>query len=85
MPAVLERVDEAATTRNVVMRYTSAATPSTSTLKDTLPAREDNLEINRHIRLTRRDSEIFLALLYSDEEPNDALRQAAEEYNRKHR
>lgn len=33
-------------------------------------------------RLSDRDRDIFLALLNSDEEPNEALKQAVEEYKK---
>ena len=35
------------------------------------------------IRLSDRDRDIFLAMLDSDEEPNEALKQAAEEYKKR--
>ncbi|MFL6210521.1 MAG: DUF1778 domain-containing protein [Pyrinomonadaceae bacterium] len=85
MVAVLQRMDEAATKKEVVVRYSSAATPATVTVDKNASTRGYEQTINRHIRLTRRDSEVFLALLDSDEEPNNALKQAAEEYKRKHR
>jgi uncharacterized protein (DUF1778 family) len=43
---------------------------------------EEVLERRRTIRLSNRDRDLFLALLDSDEGPNEALREAAERFKR---
>jgi uncharacterized protein (DUF1778 family) len=46
---------------------------------------EEVLERHRTIHLSNRDRDLFLALLDSDERPNDALREAAERFKREYR
>lgn len=43
---------------------------------------EEVLERRRTIHLSNRDRDLFLALLDSDEGPNEALREAAERFKR---
>ncbi|HEX8845107.1 MAG TPA: DUF1778 domain-containing protein [Pyrinomonadaceae bacterium] len=46
---------------------------------------EEVLERHRTIHLSNRDRDLFLALLDSDEQPNDALREAAERFKHEYR
>lgn len=41
------------------------------------------LEKHRHVRLSNRDRDRFLALLEADDEPNEALRRAAKGFKRR--
>ena len=47
-----------------------------------LQSAEEVLERRRTIHLSNRDRDLFLALLDADEEPNQALREAAERFKR---
>ncbi len=44
---------------------------------------EEVLEKNQTRRLSDRDRDIFLAMLESDEEPNDELKKAAADYKKR--
>lgn len=64
-----------------------AAVASGQTLTDfaiqALVTKANEVLEHQHVRtLTDRDRDIFLAMLDSEEGPNDALRQAAADYNR---
>jgi hypothetical protein len=41
------------------------------------------LDVNPHIHLSERDSQLFADLMEADEEPVEALLQAAREYQQK--
>ena len=44
---------------------------------------DEVLEKQAHRKLSKRDSEIFLAMLDDDSEPNEALKKAAAEYKKR--
>lgn len=48
-------------------------------------AAEEVLERHRTIQLSNRDRDLFLALLDSDQRPNNALREAAERFKSEYR
>jgi len=69
------RIEEAA-----ILSGMSVSDFAVSTL---LRAANQIVESHRTLRLSRRDFERFLAALDSDAEPNPALRQAAERYQKR--
>jgi uncharacterized protein (DUF1778 family) len=58
------------------------SSPALSPADDLTPS-EDFLEVNPHIHLSERDSQLFADLMEADEEPVEALLQAAREYKQK--
>jgi hypothetical protein len=56
--------------------------PDRQNHSEDLPA-EELLDVNPHIHLSERDSQLFADLMEADEEPVEALLQAALEYQQK--
>jgi uncharacterized protein (DUF1778 family) len=83
--AVVPYTIDSAATGTFFLPKGSAASSVTTMLRDAISdSSNEHFELPREIRMSRRDFKLFLVEVDSDEEPNDTLRQAAEEYKRKY-
>lgn len=64
----------------ISMNEPSASSPPQA---DNHPKSTDLLDVNPHIHLSEHDSQIFADWMEADEEPVEALLQAAQEYQQK--
>ena len=82
--AVVPYTIDSASTGTFFWPRGSAASNATTVLRDSISDSSTHFQLPREIRMSRRDFKLFLVEIDSEEEPNDALRQAAAEYKRKH-
>jgi uncharacterized protein (DUF1778 family) len=85
MAAVLrQRIDDTASQQSLTAHCISATMTTDTRILNENTSTSDPLEINRDIHVSDRDFKLFLVTLQSDEGPNDALRQAADQYKQKY-
>lgn len=83
--AVVPYTIDSASTGTFFWPRGSAASSVTTVLQEAISdSSNEQFELAREIRMSRRDFKLFLVEIESDEEPHDKLLQAAQEYKRKY-